>query len=514
MAVLPLTDASMTSFGKLDPSLAGLFRRVDFAPRPTQQSLTNLLDIWSRSRGERLAPSLEEMQAAVREDKDSIFIYRNGPDGFHLEAGEGAVSRLIGPCKRGEALQKAKVGVEALRLSRLFSLLNQVGEPVLVQFVSQSEGEERFIDLLALPVSSDGAHIGGIVSGLSVRSRPHLAASGSSHPCFDAGSEPLIFALPGSLELGEKIALRLDTGLAPLEDRAFEDGEHKIRPLTSVRNKDVYVVNSLTGDGRQSVNDKLVQILLFIGALRQNGAKRITAVAPYLCYSRKERQTKPRDPVSTSSVARLFEAVGTDAIMTVTAHNLAAFQNAFRIRTEHLDPTAILVRHLAPHIAGESVSIVSPDVGGAKRAELFRERLEKSLGRGVAKAFVDKKRSMGVVSGKIFAGDVDGMTAVVIDDLISTGGTLLRAAEVCREHGARRIICLATHALLTTGANQLATNVIDRIMVTDTVSLGANISSELRSKLEIVSMAGLLGEAICRLHRGGSMTELQEAGDD
>jgi ribose-phosphate pyrophosphokinase len=500
----------MTTFAKLDPSLGDLFRRVDFAPRPSEQSLAGLLETWTRLRGQRLAPSLEEMRVAISGDMSSTFLFRIGADGFRLEAGEEAVGELIGSCKRGGLLRDAPIASEALRLEKLFGLITSVGEPVLVQFALESEERDRLVDLVVLPLSSQDGPLGGIVAGLSARLRPRLAPPGSSHISFGGGGDPAIFSLLGSAGLAEKMALRLDLDLAPIEEREFEDGEHKIRPLITVRNRDVYVVSSLAGSKLKSVNDKLVELLLFIGTLRQSGARRITAIVPYLCYSRKERQTKPRDPVSTNSIARLFEAVGTDAVMTVTAHNLAAFQNAFRIRSEHLDPTALLVRYLLPYLRDEPVSIVSPDVGGAKRAELFRERLEVSLGRAVAKGFVDKKRSMGVVSGKIFAGDVQGMTAVVIDDLISSGGTLVRAAEVCREHGARRVICLATHAVLTKGSEQLAVDVIDRIMVTDTVCIEANLSAVLRSKLDIVSVANLLADAIRCSHDGGSLTELQE----
>ena len=130
---------------------------------------------------------------------------------------------------------------------------------------------------------------------------------------------------------------RLAIDPSPHEERECEDGEHKARPLISVRGKNVFVVQSLYGDDRQSGNDKLCRLLFSIDALKDAAAARVTAVVPYLAYARKDRKTKPRDPVTTRYVAALFEAVGIDTVMTLDVHNLAAFQNAFRCRPEHLE---------------------------------------------------------------------------------------------------------------------------------------------------------------------------------
>ncbi|MDE2004702.1 MAG: ribose-phosphate pyrophosphokinase-like domain-containing protein, partial [Betaproteobacteria bacterium] len=146
-----------------------------------------------------------------------------------------------------------------------------------------------------------------------------------------------VFALDASRDFGAAVAHRIGVELEAHEEREFEDGEHKARPLTSVRDRDVYVLQSLHADPRQSVNDKLVRLLLFIGALKDASAARVTAIVPYLAYARKDRKSKTRDPVSTRYVAQLFEAVGVDCIVTLDVHNLAAFQNAFRCRCENLE---------------------------------------------------------------------------------------------------------------------------------------------------------------------------------
>ena len=158
----------------------------------------------------------------------------------------------------------------------------------------------------------------------------------------------LLFGLEASRGFAADVARALGTPLAVHEERGFEDGEHKTRPLESVRGRDVYVVQSLYGDAAQTVNDKLVRLLFFVGALRDASAARVTAVVPYLAYARKDRKSKSRDPVTTRYVAQLFEAVGADRIVTLDVHNLAAYQNAFRCRTEHLE--RMLVRQ--PHFAG------------------------------------------------------------------------------------------------------------------------------------------------------------------
>src|SRR5262245_18988827 len=199
-----------------------------------------------------------------------------------------------------------------------------------------------------------------------------------------------IFAPGPNRDFGERVAAHLGVSLSAHEEREFEDGEHKMRPLVNVRGKDVFVIQSLYGDGRWSVNDKLCRLLFFLGSLRDASAERVTAVVPYLCYARKDRKSKPRDPVTTRYVAGLFEALGVDRVLTMEVHNLAAFQNAFRIRTDHLEAVKPFVGHFAPLVRQEDIVVVSPDAGGVKRAEDFRQALGRALDRDVSSAFMEK----------------------------------------------------------------------------------------------------------------------------
>jgi ribose-phosphate pyrophosphokinase len=317
-----------------------------------------------------------------------------------------------------------------------------------------------------------------------------------------------LFALRATNDLGMKIADALEQPLASHEERDFEDGEHKARPLENVRGTDVYVVQSLHGGPAESANDKLCRLLFFVGALKDAGAARVTALVPYLCYARKDRRTKPSDPVTTRYVAGLFEAVGTDAIVTLEVHNPAAFENAFRRPTVTLTAAPLFVDY-ARTLSQESLCVVSPDPGGVKRAELFREALEVAVGKPVGKGFADKHRSAGVVTGDLFVGDVAGTTALVIDDLISTGGTLLRAAQAARKAGARRVIALVTHGLFMPGASDVIADLaIDRLVVTDTVPPFRLDVNAPRDKIDTVHAAPLLAEAVRRLHDGLALTDL------
>lgn len=322
-------------------------------------------------------------------------------------------------------------------------------------------------------------------------------------------ADPCIFAPAAGRALGAAVADRLGLALAPLEEREFEDGEHKARPLASVRGADVYVVQSLYGEPGRSVDDKLCRLLFLIGALKDAAAARVTAVVPYLAFSRKDRRTQPRDPVNTRYVAALFEAVAVDRVVTLDVHNPAAFQNAFRCPTEHLEARGLFARHLAGALAGRDLVVVSPDVGGAKRAEQLRASLADALGRPVGNAFVEKYRAGGMVSGQAVIGETDGKVALIVDDLISTGGTIGRAAAACRARGATAVFAAATHGLFTgDAARTLAEAALDRLVVTNSVPpfrLGDAVGAE---KLVVLDVAPLLAEAIRRLHDGGSIVDL------
>ncbi|GLQ77276.1 ribose-phosphate pyrophosphokinase [Mesorhizobium huakuii] len=318
------------------------------------------------------------------------------------------------------------------------------------------------------------------------------------------------FALKGSEQLGAAVAQVLSIELDPHEERDFEDGEHKARPLVSVRGRDVYVLHSLAGSGSASANDRLCKLLFFLATCKENGAARATAVVPYLAYARKDRQTKARDPVTTRYVAQLFEAMGTDRIVTLDVHNFAAFQNAFRCESVHLD-TRKLFAPLIGKLAGDlPVTIFSPDGGGVKRAQLLKEVLEAESDKEIGFGFMEKRRSRNVVSGELFAGDVVDHAVFIVDDMISTGGTMLRAALACRERGARTVHAIATHGLFGKGAEMLfGSQAIDRITVTDSVDSAALAKARHpQAPLDILPIGRLIGKAIRRLHTPGSISDL------
>lgn len=337
----------------------------------------------------------------------------------------------------------------------------------------------------------------------------------------------LLFALEQSHVLGNAIAQQLGLALTPHEERVFEDGEHKARPLQSVRGRSCFVLHSLYGEPSQSVNDKLMRLLFFIATLKDAAAKEVTAVVPYLAYARKDRKTQPRDPVTLRYLAQLFEAVGTDALLVLEVHNPAAFQNAFRCNTEALDCTSLFAAKLVDQLgepshvqlgdllgdrlADVAVTVVSPDAGGVKRAALFRQKLAHSLGRSVTMGFVEKFRSAGVLSGELLVGEVSGRHVLLFDDLISSGQTLLRAARACHQQGATAVWALAAHGLFNADAESVLSDpMIERVFITDSVPLRVTPGSALANKLEVVSCARLFAEAIRRCHEGGSIVELMQ----
>ena len=312
---------------------------------------------------------------------------------------------------------------------------------------------------------------------------------------------PQLFALAASRDLGLAVARAAGIELLTPEERVFEDGEHKVRSLESVRGRDVYVLHSLHGERGASADEKLVRLLFFLGSLADAGAGRLTAVVPYLAYARKDQRSKPRDPVATRYVASFFEAMGTQCVVTIDVHNLAAFENAYRCRTLNLEAADALVAHVARLVGEGPVSVVSPDAGGIKRADRFRARLAAALGRPVAAAFAEKHRSEGELRGEALVGQVRGATAVIVDDLVSAGHTLDRAARACLAQGAARVIAAATHGVFAGPADEvLARSPIERLVVTDTVASAGLADRALLARIDRVSIAPLLARTILHLH--------------
>src|SRR5882757_8081535 len=241
--------------------------------------------------------------------------------------------------------------------------------------------------------------------------------------------DPLIFGPARGADFVQRVAACLNIAPGRCEEREFEGGEQKMRPLQSVHGRQVYVLHSLFGEPAASANDKLCRLLFFIGALRDAGAASITACVPYLAYARKDRRTRASDPITTKYVAAMFEAVRTDRVVVLEIHNDAAFDNAFRCETVRLDAGVIFADDLLPRVNAAHLVVASPDAGGIKRAERFRLHLERRTRQKIGSAFMEKFRSAGVLSGDRFIGEVEGAEVIVLDDLIASGETIMRTVR-------------------------------------------------------------------------------------
>jgi len=307
----------------------------------------------------------------------------------------------------------------------------------------------------------------------------------------------LLFAPNASLALATQVADALGIRLSPSEEREFEGGEHKMRPLVRVLNQDVYVLQTMCGDASASANDKLCRLLFFAGALKDAGATRVTAITPYLAYARKDRRTQSQDPVTTRYVAALMETAGIDVVVTVDIHNETAFDNAFRKHTVRLEAADLFAEALANDLGSHPVAVMSPDIGGIKRAQRMQEHLTRTLSRQVDLAFMEKRRVRGTVSGETLVGDVAGRAVVIYDDMIVTGTTIRRACQAARKAGAKSVFVAAAHAAFLPTAMQLFdSKVADSVLVSDSVVPPPEFTQWIGNGLRICSIAPLVARTI------------------
>ncbi len=294
--------------------------------------------------------------------------------------------------------------------------------------------------------------------------------------------------------LAEAICRELGVDLGRAIVSTFQNGETRVKLDENVRGADVFVIQPTS----EPVNNYIMELLLMIDALRRASADRITAVIPYYGYAKQEKKTSGREPISAKLVANLITTAGADRVLTVDLHS-PAIEGFFDIPVDHLRATPLLARAFRSRVQGEIV-VVSPDAGGVGRAQDFRTRANGSLAI-ISKQHpdADKTEMLDIV------GDVDGKTAVIVDDMISTGGTLVEAVKLLRARGAERIYVCATHGIFAGNALELIGSAdIDELIVTDTILL----PHEAPANVSVVSVAPLLAEAIMRTHKGMSISAL------
>jgi ribose-phosphate pyrophosphokinase len=305
----------------------------------------------------------------------------------------------------------------------------------------------------------------------------------------------LLFALDA--HHGQALADRLRLPLAEWRERVFEDGERKLSAIAPVAGRPCLVVESLYAEEGRSTDAKLLRLAFFIAGLKASGAASVTLIAPYLCYSRKDRRGEEGDPILTRHVAELLEALGVDRLLTIDVHNPSALENAFRIPVRNVGTDALFAERIAALAGSTEVVVVSPDVGGIKRSEAFRRELARHTGSEPGRAIMEKLRQDSGLSGELLMGDpVEGRLAVLIDDLINTGSTLARAANACRRHGAAQVIACASHGLFVPPAAEVLLPEIDRLFVCDSIPPFRLAGCALLERVEVLGTAELLAEGL------------------
>lgn len=307
-----------------------------------------------------------------------------------------------------------------------------------------------------------------------------------------------LFALEGSTDLGQRVAREAGIELGAYQEQGFPDGELKLGPLESVDGKATCVLGSLHAEPSRSIADKLLRLLIFAGALHDAGAAQVIALTPYLAFARQDQRTASRDPITTRYLATLLQAIGITGIAALDVHDVPAFENAFSCRKWPLSAAPMFVGHFRERAAAqERVVVLAPDAGGVKRAQRVQELLEAAVQRPVQLGFMDKKRSDGGVTEEAFAGDVEGAFVLVVDDLVSGGATLARAAGACLRRGARSVQAAVTHAVLTEGAGErLRASGLASLAVTDSIPAARERCPELDDRIEVLDTSALLAEVV------------------
>jgi ribose-phosphate pyrophosphokinase len=306
-----------------------------------------------------------------------------------------------------------------------------------------------------------------------------------------------VFSGSGSISLAKGISKCLKKPLSPLEKRKFSDGEIFIQIKENVRGRDVFVVQSTN-----SPAENIIELLLIIDALRRSSTGRITAVIPYFGYGRQEKKDKPRVPISAKLFANLFEKAGANRVVTMDLH-APQITGFFDISVDHLFATPVMVKHIKKlNLDYKKTVIVSPDVGRVEAARF----IAKKINRDIPIAIVDKRRPepnhCEVVN---IIGNVKNKTVIIIDDIVDTAGTLTEAANELKRQGASAIYAYITHPVLSGKAiEKISSSSLDKLIVTDTIPMEEKKSK----KIEVVSVAKLLSEAITRIHENKSVSSL------
>jgi ribose-phosphate pyrophosphokinase len=308
--------------------------------------------------------------------------------------------------------------------------------------------------------------------------------------------ELMIFSGNANLALAHEICAYLGVKLGEATVASFSDGEIRVKIEENVRGADVFVVQSSC----EPVNDSLMELLIMIDALKRSSANRITAVIPYFGYARQDRKDQPRVPISAKLVADLISTAGTDRVLTMDLH-AGQIQGFFNVPVDHLYALPVLLDYIMKKKVKDLV-IVSPDAGGVERARAFAKRLQATL------AIIDKRRE-GPNQTQIMniIGDVEGKSALLLDDMIDTAGTIVQGAQACADKGAREVWTACTHAVLSGPAlERLQGSSIKQVIVTNTIPLRGK--EQTCPKLYQLSVAPLLGEAIRRIHEDESVSSL------
>lgn len=307
-----------------------------------------------------------------------------------------------------------------------------------------------------------------------------------------------IFTGNSNPQLARMICKNLEVRLSSALVKRFSDGEIWIEIGENVRGRDVFVIQSTCSPA----NENIIELLIMIDALKRASAGRITAVIPYYGYARQDRKSAPRTPISAKLIADLLTVAGADRILTVDLH-AGQIQGFFNIPVDNLYALPVLLGYVRENLLDELV-FVSPDAGGVARTRAYAKRVGKPI------AIIDKRREIPNVSEVMnVVGDVKGKTCIIVDDIVDTAGTITQAADALMNAGAKGVIGLCTHPVLSGRAvEHIANSSLSKLIVTDTIPLKEE--AKRCEKIEVLSVAKLLAEAIKRIHEESSISELFE----